>query len=104
MKTQVEMAKLQQEKIRDEAQFKVDMAKIEAEKLKVDAQLHMNEKTSSVQLVKAMTERIAKHTDLQIKKMDVSHRHLKEAIEIHHKGLETHHKINQPHKENKQHA
>ena len=98
------MAKLQQEKAKNEAQFAVDMEKIQAQKMEVDAKLHMNEQQSSVQLVKAMTERIAKHTDLQIKKMDVSHRHLKEAIEIHHKGLETHHKISQKEKGEKQYG
>jgi rhodanese-related sulfurtransferase len=104
IKKEIEMAKLQQEKAKNEAQFAVDMEKIQAQKMEVDAKLHMNEQQSSVQLVKAMTERIAKHTDLQIKKMDVSHRHLKEAIEIHHKGLETHHKISQKEKGEKQYG
>jgi hypothetical protein len=54
------------------------------EKYKTEADIHMNETGASVQLVKAMTEKFAKHTDLEIKRMDMSHRHLKEAIEVHH--------------------
>ena len=84
LKTQVDMQKLQMEAKKNEAQFAVDMEKIQMEKYKTEAGIHMNETSSSVQLVKAMTERMAKHTDLEIKKMDVSHRHLKEAIEVHH--------------------
>jgi hypothetical protein len=84
MKLQVDMQKLQMEAKKNEAQFAVDMEKIQLEKYKTEADIHMNETSGSVQLVKAMTERLAKHTDLEIKKMDMSHRHLKEAIEVHH--------------------
>ncbi len=84
MKLQVDMQKLQMESKKNEAQFAVDMEKIQLEKLKTEADVHINESGQSVQLVKAMTERFAKHTDLEIKKMDMHHRHLKEAIEVHH--------------------
>ena len=70
---------------KNEAQFHVDMEKIKAEEMKVKAQIHMNENSSSVQLIKAMTEKFAKQTDLEIKRMDINHRHVKEAIELHHK-------------------
>lgn len=84
LKQQVDMQKLQMEAKKNEAQFAVDMEKIQLEKYKTEADIHMNETGASVQLVKAMTERLAKHTDLEIKRMDMSHRHLKEAIEVHH--------------------
>lgn len=84
LKTQVDMQKLQMEAQKNEAQFAVDMEKIQLEKYKTEADIHMSETAGSVQLVKAMTERLAKHTDLEIKRMDMGHRHLKEAIEIHH--------------------
>lgn len=84
LKNQVDMQKLQMESQKNEAQFAVDMEKIELEKHKTEAHIHMNETSASVQLVKAMTEKYAKHTDLEIKKMDIGHRHLKEAIEVHH--------------------
>lgn len=84
MKIQVDMEKIKQDAQKNAAQHHVDMKEIELEEKKIKAQIHMNETSSSVQLVKAQTERIAKATDLKIKEMDISHRHLKEAIEGHH--------------------
>jgi hypothetical protein len=75
VKMQIEMAKLQQEKAKNEAQFAVDMEKIKMEELKVQAGMHMNETQSAVQLVKAQTERYAKNADLKIKELDTAHRH-----------------------------
>ena len=85
LKMQVDMMELQQQSQKDKAQFAVDMAKIEAEKQKLLADVHMNETAASVQLVKAMTERYSKQVDLHLKHKDLGHRHLKEAIETHHK-------------------
>ncbi len=98
MKMHVDMEKLKMEAEKNQAQFDVDMQKIEAEKLKIHAQVKMNETSSSVQLVKAMTERTVHEIDAGLKRHDQAHRHLKEAIEVHHKGLETHHKISQKEK------
>ena len=50
---------------------------------------------NAVELVQAQTERFGKQVDLRIKNMDMGHRHLKEAIETGHKGMELHHKMNQ---------
>lgn len=84
LKQQVDMAKLQQEQQKNQAQFAVDMEKIKMEEKKVQAQVHMNEVSSSVQLVKAQTERAVHHADKELKHKDMHHRHLKEAIETHH--------------------
>ena len=89
MKNQIEMAKLQQQKAKDDRQFQVGMAKLELEHSKVDADLQMSHDENAVALVKAQTERYGKSVDLEIKHKDMTHRHLKESIE-------THHKINQP--------
>jgi hypothetical protein len=85
MKTQVEMQKLQQQAQKDKAQFTVDMAKIQGEKEKVAADIQINKEASKVQLVKAMTERHKSDTDLRLKHLDMGHRHIKEAIEVHHR-------------------
>lgn len=95
IKAQVDMQKLQLEAKKNEAQFAVDMEKIKLEREANLAKVHMNETSSAVQLVKAQTERIVHKTDAELKHADMSHRHLKEAIETHHKALETHHKISQ---------
>ena len=95
MMAQVKMQELQQKAQKDQAQFSVDMAKLEVEKQKVIADALINQTTSQVQVIKANTERYAKNADIAIKHMDMKHRHLKEVVETHHKGLETNHKINQ---------
>lgn len=96
LKTQVEMQKLQHESQKDQMQFKVDMAKIAQEEKKLQAEIKVDHDDNAVKLVKAMTERIVHKDDMNLKHRDMGHRHLKEAIEVHHKGLETHHKISKP--------
>ena len=95
MKMHVDMEKLKMEAEKNQAQFEVDMQKIEAEKLKVHAQVKMNETSSSVGLVKAMTEKFAKQTDLRIKELDMHHRHehdhMKLIHEIHKSEKEARH-------------
>lgn len=97
LKMQVDMMELQQRAQKDKAQFAVDMAKIEAEKQKLIANVQMNETAASVQLVKAMTERNKTNAELHLKRHDITHRHLKEAIEVHHK-------VSQPSKERMNHG
>jgi hypothetical protein len=54
------------------------------------ADLHLGQQSANVQLVKAMTEKFAKEVDLTLKHKDMGHRHVKEAIETHHKVNQTH--------------
>jgi hypothetical protein len=61
------------------------MAKLQQDQQKVMADLHLGQQAATVQLVKAQTERYAKHVDLEMKHRDMSHRHVKEALETHHK-------------------
>lgn len=86
MKAQVDMARLKQQAQKDQQQFQVDMAKMQAD-------LQISHDSNAVGLVKAQTEKFAKTVDLEIKRHDMGHRHLKEAIETHHKGMETHHRM-----------
>ncbi len=97
MKAQVDMAKMQQQGQIDQARLQIDMAKLQADQQKVMADLHLGQQASHVQLVKAQTERYAKHVDLEIKKHDMKHRHIKEV-------LETHHKLRQKPEGNRAHA
>lgn len=95
VKAQVEQQKLQHESMRDEKQFQVDMRELDLKEKKIIADLKMDHDDNKVKLIKADTERFAKKVDLAIKNKDMHHKHNKEMIETHHKGLETYHKINQ---------
>jgi hypothetical protein len=92
MKPQIEMAKMQQKGQENQMKFQLDMARLQHDQEKVMADLHLGKESSNVQLVKALTERFAKEVDLKIKTHDMKHRHMKEAIETHHKIRESHEK------------
>jgi hypothetical protein len=85
MKQQIDMAKLQQQGQKEQMKLQVDMAKLEQAQEKVKADLELGKQSANVQLVKAMTERFAKQVDLRLKGHDQQHRHVKEALETHHK-------------------
>ena len=95
MRVQVEMAKLQQDSQKNKAQFQVDMEKLAVEREKIAADKEISEQQSSVQLVKAQTERYVHKIDSEHKNYDMTHRHLKEAIDMHHKH--THAKTDSTH-------
>jgi hypothetical protein len=92
MRNQIDMAKLQHEKNKDEMQFKIDMAELEQKERKIIADLERTHDQNAVALVKAQTDRFAKQVDLELKGKDMHHRHIKEKIE-------TRHKISQPHQQ-----
>lgn len=96
IKAQVEMQKIQHDKIRDDKQFQIDLMELELKEKEMLADLKMDHDDNQIKKLKANTERFAKEVDLRLKHKDMDHRHHKEMIETHHKGLETHHKINQP--------
>ena len=85
MKAQTDAAKIQQQGQIAQQKFQIDMAKLQTDERKIIADLHLGKESANVQLVKAMTERFSKQVDLQLKHKDLHHRHLKEAIETHHK-------------------
>ena len=92
IKLQIEQAKLQQQGQKDKAQFAIDMAKLQSDQQKVMADLQMNKESAMVGMVKAQTERFAKQVDLELKHVDMKHRHIKNAIELHHKHVGAEHK------------
>lgn len=96
VKAQVEMQKIQHEKVRDDKQFEVDMRELELKERKILADLKMDHDDNEVKRLKAKTEIFAKEVDLELKHRDQGHRHTKEMIETHHKGIELSHKISQP--------
>ncbi len=91
-KNQMMAAKMQQDSQKSQAQFILDMKKLEQDEKKLIADVQMSSNDNMVQVIKANTEKFAKTIDLQIKQRDQHHRHMKEAIE-------THHKVTQPRKE-----
>lgn len=93
LRNQIEMMKLQHLKEKEQMQYELDMLELRHKEQKVLAELKLAEDTNAVQLVKAQTERFAKQADIDIKKMDMHHRHQKERIE-------THHLMTQPKKHN----
>ena len=90
MKAQVDMAKLQQQQQKSQMDFQLDMARLQQDQQKVMADLHLGKESANVQLVKALTEKFSKEVDLELKHHDQKHRHMKEAIETHHKIRESH--------------
>lgn len=84
VKLQVETQKLQQQAEKDKAQHMVDMEKIAVEREKIAADKIMNEQQVTVQLVKAKTEREVHRADRENKHHDMTHKHLHDAIKLHH--------------------
>jgi hypothetical protein len=92
MKAQIDMAKMQQQQQKNQMDFQLDMAKLQQDQQKVMADLHLGKESANVQLVKALTERFAKQVDLQMKHVDMKHRHMKESVESVHKIRQSHDK------------
>ena len=80
MKTQVEIMKLKQE---HQAEHQLEMDKLQFEREKLLVERDIAEDQAAVQLVKAQTERAVHKADMQHKYKDMSHRHVKEALELH---------------------
>jgi hypothetical protein len=85
LKVQIEQQKLQHETEKDNRQFQIDMSKLNLEQEKVMSSLQIARQNAQVQMVKAQTERDVHKADMHFKHRDMGHRHLKEAIETHHK-------------------
>lgn len=93
MKAQIDMAKMQQQQQKTQIDFQLDMAKLQQDEQKIIADLHLSKESANVQLVKALTERFSKQVDLQMKHVDMKHRHMKEAVETHHRIRGLHDKL-----------
>jgi hypothetical protein len=95
LKLQQNQQKMMLDSKKAESQFTIDMAKLQQDEAKIIADLQQSKEANLVQIVKANTERFSKEMDVQLKKLDMQHRHSKEVVELHHK-------VNQPAKESKE--
>lgn len=87
LKMQMDMAKLQQQGMKDEKQFALDMAKLQLDEKKVLADIEISHNANEVQVIKANTERFAKSVDLAMRKHDMHVNHHKGHVETIHKIL-----------------
>lgn len=85
IKMQMDQQKLMLDAKKNQAQFTVDMAKLDQDERKIMADLQQAKESNLVQIVKANTERFSKEMDVQLKKLDMQHRHAKGIVELHHK-------------------
>lgn len=92
IRNKIEMGKLQQKEqeantkaMLSQQQMQLDAEKIKSEQMKTFSNIMLTRDTNVTQRIKAETERFSKQVDLAMKKKDMTHRHFKEAIDLHHK-------------------
>ena len=95
-RNQMMQQKMQLDGAKQQAQFAVDMKKLEQDERKLMADVQMSHNANLVQIIKANAERFAKTVDLEIKRRDMHHRHVNEAIKTHHEAIKTRHMVTQP--------
>lgn len=84
LKAQTDQQKLILENNKSQSQFQIDMQKLQQDQKKTLLDAKQANDAHLVNLVKASTERFSKEIDLQLKQLDINHRHKKEAIELVH--------------------
>lgn len=89
IKAQQNQQKMMLDAKKSQDQFTMDMAQLQQDERKILADLEQSKQSNLVQIVKANTERFSKEMDVQLKKLDMQHRHNKEVIELHHRATET---------------
>jgi Phage P22-like portal protein len=94
-RNQIAAAKLQSDQQKHQMDAMLDMEKLKAdrEKLMVDASIAKSDQM--IQALKAQAEVFSKKAELAMSHHDQGHRHLREAIETHHKGREIEHRMRQ---------
>jgi hypothetical protein len=86
IKAQVDMAKLETEKQKTQVNAEVEM-------IKAKTRLQEALIAAGVGKTRAEAEVYAKHADIHIKRLDLAHKHIKQAIETRHKIKVDHHKM-----------
>lgn len=91
MKNKIDMAKLQQSQQETQmkgqmhqAQLSVDMEKLKQDQMKILSDMQIARENNLTQRIKAESERFSKQVDFAMKRRDMAHRHVKEAIEVNH--------------------
>lgn len=92
MKNKIEMAKvhqkgqeMQMKNQHSQTQFAIDVEQLKQDQLKLLTDAAIAKDSTLTQRIKAETERFSKQVDIALKKKDMTHRHFKEAIDVHHK-------------------
>lgn len=80
LKAQADQAKLSLEQQKSQAQFQIDMQKLQQDERKLLMEAKQTNDSNLVSILKANTEKFSKEMDLQIKALDVQHKH---RMEIH---------------------
>lgn len=89
IKAQQNAQKMQLDQQKSQTQFMIDMKKLEQDEKKLMADVEMSSNSNLVQIIKANNERFSKEVDLQLKKVDVAHKHAQSIAEHHHKVNES---------------
>lgn len=85
VKAQVDMQKLQMEHQHKQMDVQLDMARLQRDQMKMQEDIQLGKQTADVQLLKALTERFTKEKDLEIKKLDLRSKNVKNVLDHHHK-------------------
>lgn len=91
MKAQNDQAKIQLEAQKSQTQAQIDMAKLQQDENRLLLDAKQSNDANLVQIIKANTERFSKNIDLQLKNIDMGHKHRKENTELIH-GMKMDHK------------
>jgi hypothetical protein len=86
-RNQIQAAKIQADQVRDQQKFMIDMQKLKQDEQKMISDASIAQGNNLIQAMKADAEVFAKKADLAMNHHDMRHRHLKEAIETHHRGM-----------------
>ena len=84
LKMQSKMAQLQLDNKRLEVEVGLEREKLQMEKMRLLVDADISAKDNAVQLHKSETERLVKAIDMKLRDKDMTHRHTKEALELHH--------------------
>jgi ribosomal protein L18E len=95
-RNQLAAAKLQADQQKHQQEFMVDMQKLKQDETKIMIDAKVAHGDQLVQAMKANAEIFSKKVEQQMAHRDMHHRHLREAIETHHRGREVNHAISQP--------
>ena len=89
IKAEIDKMKLDHEIEKDKHDYAIAIEKLKQEDRKIEADLQEAENSRKIAEIKAAAEIFAKRAEIKIARADQGHRHLKEALELHH----AHHKL-----------
>lgn len=103
LKAKAEMAKIQQKGQQDQAQNMLDAKRLQLDEqnlqnaqIKILADMKMTQEANQTQRLKAEAERYSKGVELAMKRKDMLHTHVKDAIGLHHSIAHANKVLSQP--------